>query len=168
MVTTEQLVALTNRNLVLDRPRLADIPQVHEMINQYADRGEMLHRSLAELFENVRDFTIVREGDKVVGSASLHVIWDDLAEIRSVAVAEDLQSHGLGGLLVQHCIEEARSLGLPRVFCLTHKPGYYEKLGFKRTEVMSFPRKVWSECIRCPKFSACNEIAMAMDLTDQA
>ena len=94
----------------------------------------------------------------------MHVIWDDLAEIRSVAVKEDLQSHGLGALLVEHCVDEARSLGLSRVFCLTHKPGYYEKLGFNRTEVMSFPRKVWSECIRCPKFSACNEIAMSMAL----
>ena len=165
MITTEELVKLTKRDLVLDRASLSDIPQVHAMINEYADRGEMLHRSLAELYEYVRDFTIIREADVVVACASLHVIWDDLGEIRSVAVKEDLQSHGLGALLVEHCVDEARTLGLNRVFCLTHKPGYYEKLGFNRTEVMSFPRKVWSECIRCPKFSACNEIAMSMDLT---
>jgi len=164
MITTEELVELTKRDLVLDRASLSDMPQVHAMINEYADRGEMLHRSLAELYEYVRDFTIIREAGVVVACASLHVIWDDLAEIRSVAVKEDLQSHGLGALLVEHCVDEARSLGLSRVFCLTHKPGYYEKLGFNRTEVMSFPRKVWSECIRCPKFSACNEIAMSMDL----
>ncbi len=168
MVTTEQLVALTGRDLKLDRARLSDIPQIHAMVNRFADRGEMLHRSLSELYENTRDFTVVREGDRTLACASLHVIWEDLAEIRSVAVSEELQSHGLGGLLVRHCIEEARNLGLPRVFLLTHKPGYYERLGFKRTEVSSFPRKVWSDCIRCPKFSACNEIALSMDLTPQS
>lgn len=168
MVTTEDIGTLTRFNLVLDRARLSDIPPIHEMVNRFADKGEMLHRSLSELYENARDFTVIREGDRMVACAALHMLWGDLAEIRSVAVAEEFQSLGLGALLMRHCIQEARSLGLPRVFCLTHKPGFYEKLGFQRTEVMSFPRKVWSECIRCPKFSACNEIAMSLTLEPQS
>ena len=145
--------------------RLQDVPQMHDIINRFAGQGEMLPRSMSELFENVRDFIVVKQDDQVAACASLHVLWEDLAEIKSVAVSQELQGQGIGALLVERCVVDAAELGLTTVFVLTHKPGFYEKLGFERTDVLSFPRKVWSECIRCPKFPSCNEIAMSRSIT---
>ena len=156
-----KLADLEKHNLHLERATLQSIPQIHEIVNSFADQGEMLHRSLSELYENVRDFIVIKEGSKVLACVALHVLWEDLAEIKSVAVTTPLQSQGIGAFLVEQSIQDARALGLSTVFVLTHKPGFYEKLAFQRSEVMSFPRKVWSECIRCPKFPSCNEIAMS-------
>ncbi len=95
---------------------------------------------------------------------ALHVLWADLAEVKSLAVREERQLKGVGAALVRACLDEARQIGLPRVFALTYKPGFFEKLGFGIANVMEFPRKVWNECYRCPKFPSCNEIAVAIDL----
>ncbi|MBI4328911.1 MAG: N-acetyltransferase [Chloroflexi bacterium] len=156
----QKLAELATKDRRLERARIADVPQLHTLINYFADQGDLLHRSMSELYENVRDFIVVKEGEKVVACASLHVNWEDVAEIKSVAVSTPLQGQGIGALLIEQSIEDAVDLGLKRVFVLTHKPGFYERLGFQRADVLSFPRKVWSECIRCPKFPSCNEIAM--------
>ncbi len=148
----------------IEEATLADVPKIHKLVNDFADRGEMLHRPLTELYENVRDFMVIRDGDNLAGCASLHVVWADLAEIKAVAVSEEHQARGLGQALMQACTDEASKLGIATVFVLTHKPGYYEKLGFALAEVMSLPRKVWGECLRCPKFPHCNELAMVMNL----
>jgi amino-acid N-acetyltransferase len=158
---------LDARGFRLARARLQDVPQMHEIINRFADQGEMLHRSMSELYENVRDFVVLKQGDAVLACASLHVLWEDLAEIKSVAVSSALQGQGIGAFLVEQCADDAAGLGLQTVFVLTHKPGFYEKLGFKRADVLNFPRKVWSECIRCPKFPSCNEIAMSRHVADK-
>ncbi|MBI4499229.1 MAG: N-acetyltransferase [Chloroflexi bacterium] len=148
----------------IEKATIADVPKIHKLVNDFADRGEMLHRSLAELYENVRDFMVIRDGEELAGCASVHVVWADLAEIKAVAVSEEHQDQGLGQTLMQACIEEARRLGIATVFVLTHKPGYYEKLGFQLADVMHLPRKVWGECLRCPKFPHCNELALVMHL----
>jgi amino-acid N-acetyltransferase len=95
-------------------------------------------------------------------------MWDDLAEVRSLAVREDKQGLGLGAMLVRSHLEEARDLGLKTVFALTYRPGFFEKLGFTQADVMTLPRKVWNECYRCPKFPSCNEIAVVLEVPASA
>jgi amino-acid N-acetyltransferase len=137
---------------------------MHKLINNFADRGEMLARPLSEIYENIRDFFVIREGERVIACAALHISWSDLAEVKSAAVAEDCQRQGIGGQLIKACLKEARGLGLPTVFCLTYKPGFFEKLGFAQVDKMTLPHKVWNECYRCPKFPNCDEIALICHL----
>jgi amino-acid N-acetyltransferase len=150
--------------LVAEKARIEDAQAIHDIVNGYAARGDMLPRTLGELYENLRDFFVVREGDEVIGCVALHIMWSDLAEIRSLAVSEKRQVGGVGTLLVKRCIEEAQALGLRTVFALTYRPGFFERLGFQQADVMTLPRKVWNECYRCPKFPGCNEIAVVLDL----
>ncbi|MCJ7828645.1 MAG: GNAT family N-acetyltransferase, partial [Dehalococcoidia bacterium] len=86
--------------------------------------------------------------------------WADLAEVKSLAVSEDKQAKGLGSVLIEACLDEARELGIPTVFCLSYKPAFFEKYNFRRVDKMELPRKVWSECYRCPKFPDCDEVAL--------
>jgi len=144
----------------VERAKISDVAQMHELINSFADKGEMLPRSLSEIYENVRDYFVIREVERVVACAALHVIWSDLAEIKSVAVAEGSQGQGIGVQLVQACLKEAKELGIPTVFCLTYKPAFFEGLGFSQLDKLELPRKVWGECYRCPKFPDCDEVAL--------
>ena len=144
----------------VERAKISDVAQVHELINSFADKGEMLPRSLSEIYENVRDYFVIREGERVVACAALHVMWSDLAEIKSVVVAEGSQRQGIGLQLVRTCLKEAEELGIPTIFCLTYKPAFFESLGFSQLDKMELPRKVWSECYRCPKFPDCDEVAL--------
>jgi amino-acid N-acetyltransferase len=148
----------------VEKARISDVPQIHKLINFFADRGEMLARPLSEIYENIRDFFVIREGKRVIACAALHISWSDLAEIKSVAVAEDCQRQGIGDQLTKACLKEARGLGLPTVFCLTYKPGFFEKVGFTQVDKMTLPHKVWNECYRCPKFPNCDEIALICHL----
>ena len=148
----------------VERATVHDADAIHELVNFWAAQGEMLPRTLGETYENLRDFFVVREAERVVGCVALHIMWADLAEIRALAVVEDRQSGGYGDALVRACIEEGRALGLSRLFLLTYRPGFFEQQGFVQADVMSLPRKVWNECYRCPKFPGCEEIAMTLDL----
>lgn len=147
---------------------VTDATAIHALINGYAHKGEMLPRTMAEVYENLRDFSVVRDGDVLLACGALHIMWDDLAEIRSLAVEEARQGQGLGQLLVGAHLQEARALGLRTVFALTYRPGFFERLGFRQADVMTLPRKVWNECYRCPKFPTCNEIAVVLDLEASA
>jgi len=147
-----------------EKATIPDVPQMVGLVNGFAERGEMLPRTAGELYETLRDFFVVRQGGEVVACAALHVTWDDLAEVRSLAVREESQALGLGSLLVRACVDEARRLGLKRVFALTMKPSFFERLGFQQADVMTLSRKVWNECYRCPKFMSCDEIAMVVDV----
>ncbi len=124
----------------------------------------MLARPLSEIYENIRDYFVVREGERVIACAALHVNWSDLAEIKSVAVAEDSQRQGIGDRLVEACLSEAKGLGILTVFCLTYKPAFFERCGFSQVDKMELPHKVWTECYRCPKFPNCDEIALIYHL----
>jgi amino-acid N-acetyltransferase len=148
----------------VEKARISDVPQMHKLVNFFADRGEMLARPLSEIYENIRDFFVIREGKRVIACAALHVSWSDLAEVKSVAVAEDYQRQGIGDQLIKACLQEARGLGLPTVFCLTYKPAFFEKVGFTQVDKMTLPHKVWNECYRCPKFPNCDEIALICHL----
>jgi amino-acid N-acetyltransferase len=148
----------------VEKARIGDVPQMHKLINFFADRGEMLARPLSEIYENIRDFFVIRESERVIACAALHINWSDLAEVKSMAVAEDCQRQGIGDQLIKACLKEARGLGLPTVFCLTYKPGFFEKMGFTQIDKMKLPQKVWNECYRCPKFPNCDEIALICHL----
>lgn len=146
------------------KARTSDVPAMQRLVNFFADRGEMLHRSLAQFYENLRDFFVVEENGEVVGCAALHVVWRDLAEIKSLAVAEEAQGRGYGKQLVLACLREAPCLGVERVFALTYKPAFFEKLGFRICDRAELPRKVWTECVYCPKFYDCQEIAVIIEV----
>jgi len=144
----------------IEKARISDVTQMHELINYFADKDEMLPRPLSEIYENIRDYFVVRQGERIIACAALHVMWSDLAEIKSVAVAEGSQGQGIGDQLVEACLKEAKGLGMPTVFCLTYKPAFFERLGFSQLDKMELPRKVWGECYRCPKFPDCDEVAL--------
>ncbi len=144
----------------VEKAKIKDIPQIHKLVNHFASKGEMLARSLSELYENIRDFFVVRDDDRVIGCAALHISWSDLAEIKALAVAEDRQNKGLGDLLVAACLEEASKLGIPTIFCLTYQPAFFTRHHFNQVDKAELPRKVWTECYRCPKFPDCDEVAL--------
>jgi len=148
----------------VEKAKIRDAPQMHRLINYFADKGEMLARSLSEIYENIRDYFVVRQGERVIACAALHVSWSDLAEIKSLAVAKDSQEQGIGAQLVEACLKEARELGIPTVFCLTYKAAFFEKVGFSQIDKAELPHKVWGECYRCPKFPNCDEVALIYHL----
>ena len=147
-----------------EKARVSDVPQMHELINYFADKGEMLARSLSEIYENIRDYFVVRQGERVIACVALHVSWSDLAEIKSLVVAEDCQQQGIGARMMAACLREAKELGIPTIFCLTYKPAFFEKFGFSQVDKAELPRKVWGECYRCPKFPNCDEVALIYHL----
>lgn len=145
---------------MIRKANIADIKKIQELINCFARQDIMLPRSLNELYENIRDFWVVEHKGKIIGCSAMHISWDDLAEIKSVAVAKSSQGKGIGKGLITACLEEASALGARKVFVLTYKPDYFKKFGFKRVKHSSLPHKIWAECINCCKFPNCQEIAL--------
>ena len=144
----------------VEKAKIPDVAQMHQLINKFAQSGEMLARPLSELYEDIRDYFVIKDGDRVLACASLHVAWEDIAEIRSVAVGEDSQGKGLGARLVEACLEEAQELGIKTVFCFTYQPDFFKRHRFVDIDKMELPRKVWTDCFRCPKFPNCDETAL--------
>lgn len=128
----------------------------------------MLPRALHELYENIRDFFVIEEENNIVGTAAVHVNWANLAEVKSVAVSEQCQRKGYGRLLIRACIVDACEIGVSTLFCLTYRPEFFSSLGFQVIERSALPRKVWSECVRCPKFTDCTEIAMSIQILEDS
>jgi amino-acid N-acetyltransferase len=151
-------------DIKVDRARVGDASSMHRLISHFADRGEMLPRALSEIYDGIRDYFVVRKGDRVIACAALQVTWVDLAEIRSLAVDEKEQNQSVGSLLIQACLDDAKELGIPRVFCLVRKRAFFEKHGFRLIDKKELPQKVWAECYRCPKFPDCDEVALIYHL----
>jgi len=149
---------------VIRKAVVADGATVQALVNRFAGQRMMLSRALAEIYENIRDFFVVEDGGAVVGSAALHVFWNDLAEVRALAIAEEYQRRGLGRRLVEACTKEAREIGIKRVFALTFQPEFFRVLGFSEIGKHDLPHKVWSDCIRCPLFPDCDEEAFILEL----
>ncbi|TGU72615.1 N-acetyltransferase [Geomonas terrae] len=149
---------------MIRKARIGDVKDIQKLLTNFASRGEMLSRSLSELYEALRDFYVFEEDGQLLGTSALHIVWEDLAEVRSVAVAESVGRRGIGSQVVGACIDEARSLGLKRIFCLTYKPDFFAKFGFKVADKSELPHKVWGDCIKCVKFPDCDEIAMILEL----
>ncbi len=145
---------------MIRKAEIKDIKEIQILINYFAKQDLMLPRSLNELYENLRDFWVAEENNKIVGCCALHLSWDDLAEIKSLAVAKNKQKKGLGRLLVDAALEETEELGAKRIFVLTYKQEFFKKFGFRRIKNASLPHKIWAECINCCKFPNCQEVAM--------
>ncbi len=145
---------------MIRKAQIQDVKEMQALINGFARQDLMLARSLNELYENIRDFWVKEVNGRLAGCAALHISWDDLAEIKSVAVSKRLQKRGIGKELIAECLSEAKRLGIKRVFMLTYRPEYFKRFGFKKVSHASLPHKIWAECINCPKFPACNETAL--------
>lgn len=147
---------------MLRKATIYDIKAIHRLLNSYADKGHLLPRALSDLYDSVRDFTIFEDkaDGSIVGICALHVCWEDLAEIRSLAVDPGHQELGIGSQLVATAIEEARQLGIQRVFTLTYRPHFFERQGFQVVDKATLPQKIWADCLKCVKFPDCDEIAM--------
>jgi len=145
-----------------------DAVQIHALVNNFAKKEQMLPRTLLSVYENIRDFRVAVEGDRVLGCSALHFTWGDMAEVRSLAVDETTGRKGIGRALVEANIAEAREHGLVQVYAFTYVTGFFEKLGFRVVAHESMPRKVWMDCINCHKFNCCDEVAMVLDLVKGA
>lgn len=147
------------------KARMSDVPTIRELIVHYSQRGDMLPKPLMEIYEELRDFFVcVNARQQVLGCCALHLFWDDLAEIRSLAVGQAEGGKGIGSALVEACVEDARALGIRKVFTLTNKPGFFEKLGFQKIDRSELPHKIWAACVKCIKFPDCDEVALIRKL----
>ena len=149
--------------LVFRRARPSDTRSILNLINHYSAKGVMLPRSFAQVVEKIRDFNVAEDGageNPVKGAVALHVVGEDLAEVRSLAVAEELQGKGVGRKLMEMCLSDAKEMRLQRVFTLTYQTEFFNKLGFQKVEKLTLPQKIWGDCVHCAKFSDCDEIAM--------
>lgn len=146
--------------LKIRKAKVSDLKKVHKLINDYAKRELMIPRSLNELYETIRDFFVCEVDNDVCGVCALHIMWEDLAEIRSLAVDKRYQNKGIGKKLVKYCLNEAKFLGIKRVFALTYMPDYFIKIGFLPIDKSSLPQKIWRDCVNCPKFPGCDEHAV--------
>jgi len=141
-----------------------DVIFIYKLLEYFSSKEVLLLRSLAELYDNVRDFFVAEEGEEIIACCSLHSCWEDLGEIRSLAVKENWQSKGLAKDLVGICLKDAPQLGLRKVFVLTYIPEFFKSLGFKEIPKEKLPHKVWKECISCPKFPDCGEVALIKEI----
>ena len=147
--------------------RMGDIKKIHKLLQYFADKDLLLGRSLSSLYDQLKDFSVCVEEaeedpdqEKLVGACAFHICWDNLAEIRSLAVMDEYQGKGVGRQLVEKSLAEADSYGITRVFTLTYQPDFFRKFGFKDIDKSELPHKVWSDCINCSKFPDCNEEAL--------
>jgi RNA 3'-terminal phosphate cyclase (ATP) len=146
------------------KARAADGPAIQTLLAHFASRGELLHRTLNEVYQHLRDFVVGEADGRVVGVCALWLYWEDLAEVRSLAVEEEYAGRGLGKALVAACLAEAAELGIRRVFALTYRPGFFERLGFRALDKRELPQKIWKDCLRCAKFTCCDEVALIRDI----
>jgi amino-acid N-acetyltransferase len=146
--------------LKIIKATVKDAKDIHAMVNRFAKRDDMLPRALNEIYENIRDYLICIDDGKIVAIAALHVLWDDLAEIRSIAVSTRHRNKGVGKKLIKRCVKDAAALGINRVFALTFHPAYFIKQGFEDIDKNDLPHKIWRDCLKCPKFPDCTESAV--------
>jgi len=167
-----------NRQIIIQKAQIRDVEEILELVNGFAASNLMLPRGPQYLFENIRDFVIASDRNVpvysmmgtreelhlIVACGSLHVLWEDIAEIRALAIHPDYQHLGLGSKLVAFMKEEAKKLGIKRLFTFTLTEDFFQTLGFRRQNRKELPPKVWGECTRCPKYFKCDEIGMVLDL----
>ncbi len=150
--------------MIYRKPTFKDVEAIHKLVNDYAEKGLMLARSRNVLYETLRDMVVAEEDGQIVGVGGLHLVWDELAEVRALAVAPEVVRKGVGRALVANLTEEAKELGVKTLFALTYQPEFFAKQGFTEANKDKLPHKVWKECINCPKFPNCDEIAMIKEL----
>lgn len=150
--------------VAIRRARVGDVPRLYEMISYYAERGDMLPKTLDQLYNRVRAFNVAEAGGEVIGCAALSITWHDLAEVVSVAVHPDFHGRGVGKRLIMPLFDEARQLGIPTLFTLTLQVGFFSNLGFREVPKLRLPHKIWQDCVTCFKQDRCDEIAMIREV----
>ncbi|NUQ01341.1 MAG: N-acetyltransferase [Armatimonadetes bacterium] len=150
--------------MLIRKAALRDAPAISALIQPFAAQDLMLPRPLTSLYESIRDFHVVLDGEQLLACAALHLFDHDLGEIKSLAVAPEAHGRGLGSLLIGRAADEARELGLRRLFALVLRVGLFERLGFRVVAKEELPQKVWGECIFCPKYHRCDETAVVLEL----
>jgi amino-acid N-acetyltransferase len=161
---TEVISVMGDVQAIIRPAVVADAAAIADLINTYASRGEMLPKSRYQVYQHIRSFVVAEIDGTIASCAVLHVMWEDLAEVRSLAVRQPYRGQGLGRAMVKRLIEMAKSLGLPQVFALTYTPEFFEALGFTRIDKRSLPQKIWIDCIDCVKFPECDEEALLLSL----
>jgi len=144
--------------------KVSDVKAMHSLISFYAERKEMLPRPINDLYENILEFMVAEDNKKIVGCCAMHVSWEDLAEIKALAIAHDYQKKGIGTKLVQACHKKAKEIGVKKLFALTFKPNFFLRLGYYKILREKLPHKIWGECVRCPLFPDCGEIPLMREL----
>ncbi|OGF44939.1 MAG: GNAT family N-acetyltransferase [Candidatus Firestonebacteria bacterium RIFOXYC2_FULL_39_67] len=149
---------------MIEKARISDGKQIQSLINTHAKEGKMLERSVLEIYESIRDFFVFKKNGKIVGVTALRIYWDDLAEIRSVAVLKSEAGKGIGEKLLKACFKDAKQLAIKKVFVLTYIPEYFKKYGFNVVDKSILPHKIWKDCVKCPKFPDCGEVPMVKQI----
>jgi len=149
---------------MIRKAKICDVKSIQAMINYYAKNGEMLPRSLNQIYEELQNFYVVEKNKKIIGCCCLDITWEDLAEVKALAVAPAFKGKGYGKMLVKKCLLTAKWLGVKKVFALTFKTGFFKKIGFHVIDKEELPHKIWSECVRCPRFPDCNEIPVIIKI----
>lgn len=144
--------------------KISDAESIRDLVNYYAERERMLHRSLESIYGSLRDFHVCCQASRLIGCAALSISWGEIGEIRSLAVTPEQQQQGIGRKLVAVAIDEAKSLGLRRIFALTYEPEFFARFGFNVIDKATLPTKVWRDCLRCPRADACDEVAMILEI----
>jgi amino-acid N-acetyltransferase len=150
---------------LIRKASLKDVKKIHALISEQAKGGHLLARAIADLYSQIRDFSVAIDDDtgEIIGCGALRVVWEDLAEVRSVAVQSQRQGKGVGRKLIETLIEESRELGIKKVFVLTYRVSLFSKMGFSLMDKGLLPHKIWADCVKCPKFPECDEVAMVME-----
>jgi len=149
---------------IIRKADIKDVPKIQALITDFAKKDLMLPRSLIDLYENIRDYFIAEKGKAFIGCCALHICWKELAEVKALAVSEDMHGKGIGRRLVKESLKEAKALRIKKVFCLTYVPEFFKTFGFKKMDRKLLPHKIWTECLQCPKFPDCDEQAMMLKL----
>jgi amino-acid N-acetyltransferase len=149
---------------MIRKARIDDVKEIQQLIKLYSARGNILPRSLSDLYDHLRDIFVFVRNQKVIGVCALHICWDDLAEIRSLVVREEARNKGIGLKLVKACLEESKVLGVKRIFALTYEPEFFGRLGFEKVDKAVLPHKIWTDCLKCVKFPDCDEEAMVKEI----
>jgi amino-acid N-acetyltransferase len=156
------------KQLTIRKAKLTDVPDIHRLVNHYAGERIMLPRTLTDIYENVWEFTVMAdEQSRLLGCGALKLYNQEVAEIRSLCVNESLKSKGIGRQVMEQLLDEAETFGLKTVFALTVAPTFFEKLGFHQIPRERFPTKVWRDCLRCERYTCCDEKAVTMELADR-
>ncbi|HYE67144.1 MAG TPA: N-acetyltransferase [Anaerovoracaceae bacterium] len=150
--------------MIIRKAKLSDSEAIHKLVNHYAKKGLMLPRSRSSIYENIRNYSVMVTEGEVIGIGALSILWTDLAEVRTLAVKESFSGQGIGKKLVEYFLEEAKELGIKKVFTLTYQIEFFEKCGFNVISKEHMPHKIWKDCLNCPKFPNCDEVLMAIEI----
>jgi amino-acid N-acetyltransferase len=157
----------SDSRLVIRKARMADVGDMYRIVNHYAETQLMLPKTELQLYENLRDYSVALDPDlpnRLTGCGALHIYWDNLAEIRALAIAPEMTGKGVGTALVRSLLAEARDMGIGQIFLFTYEPKFFSRFGFIQVEHNTLPLKVYNECFNCPKFNTCDELAMVLNI----